>query len=44
MRTAIATLGPEHSGSIGDFVLGVVVLVVVLGGALYLGKQFDRLF
>ena len=42
--TLLAALGPEASGSIGDFVLGVAALLFVLGAALYLGKRFDRLF
>jgi len=36
--------GLEGSGSLGDLALGVAVLFAVLGGALYLGKRFDRLF
>lgn len=42
--TALAGVGLEGSGSLVDFVVGIAALAAVLGGALYLGKHFDRLF
>ena len=40
----VTAKGLEGSGSLADLALGVLALVAVLGGALYLGKRFDRLF